>query len=1462
MDADSSMNMNMDGHTALAHADHMSLMSLMTEADATHIAINDGDWSDPKTWKNGKIPGAGADVLISEGVTVKYDVVSDVELNYVRVDGTLNWATDQDTGMVVDTIIGMGSSHITIGTEETPVGSDYTAEIVFADGRINLSEDPTQISRGLVTMGSIEVSGAPQESYLTLSGSASAGSKTIKVEGDLTNWNVGDTIVVMGTSHGWMSDGEWQSQDEERVIVEIKSDGTLVLDRALDYTHKETEGYEDELEILVGNSTRNVVFSSENPDGVRGHVMIMNDDADIRFAEFDELGRTDVAVDRGTTANPNGRYPLHLHKVGLGEETEAIDLIGNAVNGGPGWGIVQHESKANVDYNFVYDVKGAGIVSETGNETGQWIGNYVASIYGDGERLDNLRDEDQGDFGHGGVAYENQSRAVIQQDNTASGSRYGWVFRAAQDFETDPDLDEVVIERDTIQFDPDPLGKEVVNEEAQIMAFIDNTVVGAEVGFDSGHRINITEETDLHSQIFDFTVWNAKYGIRLFNYTGNYVIKDSLFVNGMTAVTLPDKHEGTNIIDVTVANFRDAIFNAGWNTDGVIVGLDLDNVQNKSVEITDRKLVFLDQSDLNNVDQPILKISSGSDLTLSARDRSIEIIGTITDTAGTYDFGSNLWKDQPHQTSTSVNPVITNYDSDEYASISELLALHGTMRDDNGNWIMPVVFWISDRVTGEPYAYMVPIKLEGFSNSELEAYELTSFELPSSEIVVQDTKVTPSVTDGTSSGSQSNSGGDTGSGSNSGTDSTTGSGGQTDAGSGSGTDSGSGSGSGSGSDSGQDSGQQTDTNDTGGAVDVGDGSNSSGDEAGVVLALDGTQTFNGSRSSVLNFDHSANYELSDVEISFNFNADSVSGIKGLFSKDASAYTGGGNHVSAYISDGELLLRLQDANSEIFLNVGNIAANRDYTVKVLLGSNGSQLFLDGKLVDRSTSFVVDLSENVQDLQVGALGWSSFSGGSASSNYFDGTITDFEIRDASSDSSSGGIDVGSGSGSGDGGSTGGDNGSTSGSGDVALKISGTSTFNGTGSKVYNFDHDTDLELSDAVISFSFKTGDTTGTQGLFSKDASGYSGGGNHISAYLKNGRLVVRFQDEDSSRYFFVRDVEENVAHDVSIYAGSAGVALFYDGELFRYDPDFVINLEDNSENLQVGALGWASAAGADTYNNLFSGTITDFEIRSGGTELLSDAGTGSGGNTQSSGNSSDGQTVGTARDDTFIGTSSIDTFDGKAGSDTVFYRDADDPIIVNLNNAKQNSGDAAGDTLVSIENVTGGDGNDNLTGDGNGNILSGGAGNDRLTGNGGENALYGGHGNDVLTATVGDNHLQGGSGADKFTFIFDEDADIESRDIIYDFEQGADRINLARIDANPNRSGDQAFSFLGGSSFTGRAGEVRVSKIKNAENPTDDPTFNGHGVTMVSVDIDGNGMPDFRIELLGLHNLTREDFIL
>lgn len=88
MPSGASQNMN---SASMANVPSMALVS---DDQVTHRAVNSGDWSNISTGEGGQVPPEGARVLISRGVTVKVGVQMSEAKKAVRIDGTLEFASD------------------------------------------------------------------------------------------------------------------------------------------------------------------------------------------------------------------------------------------------------------------------------------------------------------------------------------------------------------------------------------------------------------------------------------------------------------------------------------------------------------------------------------------------------------------------------------------------------------------------------------------------------------------------------------------------------------------------------------------------------------------------------------------------------------------------------------------------------------------------------------------------------------------------------------------------------------------------------------------------------------------------------------------------------------------------------------------------------------------------------------------------------------------------------------------------------------------------------------------------------------------------------------------------------------------------------------------------------------------------------------------------------------------------
>ena len=173
------------------------------------------------------------------------------------------------------------------------------------------------------------------------------------------------------------------------------------------------------------------------------------------------------------------------------------------------------------------------------------------------------------------------------------------------------------------------------------------------------------------------------------------------------------------------------------------------------------------------------------------------------------------------------------------------------------------------------------------------------------------------------------------------------------------------------------------------------------------------------------------------------------------------------------------------------------------------------------------------------------------------------------------------------------------------------------------------------------------------------------------------------------------------------------------------------------------------------------------------------------------------------------------------------------------------------------------------------NVLGTEAGPDVVIANNARNKIFTYGGNDFIVGYSGRDHIIAGSGRDHI--IGGRDSDLillgngdrnpdnqidrldykshaesrpMSRDTVHGF--GAqDLIDLNDLDGNLDRSGKQRLRYIGQSSFTRRAGEVRA--------------IGSVGRTFIQADLTGNGVPDFEILLgagsVGPRSLTASNFV-
>lgn len=332
--------------------------------------------------------------------------------------------------------------------------------------------------------------------------------------------------------------------------VEVRNAEFAGLGRADKSIPLDERDYVWELEVTPSLNDDDAALGFENG---RWKIRLLDEDG-----EYTSGGAGDFASrDPYEIENHGGRYALHFHRVkGESAFEDATVVEGNAVFGSPGWGIVHHNSHLDVIDNTVFGVRGGGIVSETGNETGKWDGNLVVKTSGTGDGLFDPggtagRETAINDTFHGGDAFGFESRFIESTGNIAvSAEAFGYKFiKGVNDNEDGAPADSFLAAQG---YDPYWGDDNIDVERAPNRTFVDNEAFASEFGLGST-LFKKFPNTTAQSTLDGFVSWNNDSGIT-FNYARGYLIKDSLFVGDDTRPeangTQPGSGEGIGQIAI------------------------------------------------------------------------------------------------------------------------------------------------------------------------------------------------------------------------------------------------------------------------------------------------------------------------------------------------------------------------------------------------------------------------------------------------------------------------------------------------------------------------------------------------------------------------------------------------------------------------------------------------------------------------------------------------------------------------------------------------------------------------------------------------------------------------------------------------------------------------------------------------------------------------------------------------
>jgi hypothetical protein len=430
-------------------------------------------------------------------------------------------------------------------------------------------------------------------------------------------------------------------QDEQRTITAISGD-TITLSAALTFAHTGITGTLPSGKVVtkapvVMNMSRSIRFrtASAAEDSAldagadlgnlqkRAHLMFMrHPDVDTRYFEVKNMGRSSndpslfvaglpdenvgpltATLGGPEIANPinvTGRWALHYHWCG-GPYANApqVNCIGASIWAPigeypiPGWAVAHHGCRMAIEDCNVSNFRGAGIVSEQGNEIGQWVNNCVTGGRGDGDSDYWGSRAEFWNKHHGaiGVAYENQSRAVLLHDNIAGSSRVAFQWHASKaliqtrsprdvDMRLTDGMSQTPVRE---RFDGDFYG--AVN--AQIPPFINNEAWASRFGVQVIHRQGHGRHRDKTPMLMeDFHCVNVVSPFHVPEYSNSYYAKDCLWqgpigqMGSSTGATLGSVTWDWNFANMHLRNYGVGFSDggAGLNYEGHIIDVTYENV--------------------------------------------------------------------------------------------------------------------------------------------------------------------------------------------------------------------------------------------------------------------------------------------------------------------------------------------------------------------------------------------------------------------------------------------------------------------------------------------------------------------------------------------------------------------------------------------------------------------------------------------------------------------------------------------------------------------------------------------------------------------------------------------------------------------------------------------------------------------------------------------------------------------
>ena len=400
-----------------------------------HFIAQIGFTDDPVNWSLNSLPTKSDLVIIHHDATA---ILRGNNYGYMwRVDGVLKTQSGLVSSLEIDTLFTAPESTLDI--------SHDVKVIIDVSLNINVSRDPKQISRGIITTGKVVIQGISRQTLYACSDMFPGDNGcTLQVPLFLSDfsrqfdWKANDRLILLSTAmwgNAYDSKlGKVVSFGKRDEVIEIASvsgnDINFKTPVVVDHTSEKDQTILQEIAArtshipklptipqihqwfgkpLVVNLTRNVLFTTTDLHCSylrRPHITHLGDDVIHSWSEIQGFGRTNTTMPAQIDtkapswpigSNVWGRFPLMIDRSGSFSMTIYPKVIGNSIHDGVvnglvgindrgkgsyGLGICVFNGNCDVETNIVHNTIGSSIAFVAGTETGVCKENTVINVWG------------------------------------------------------------------------------------------------------------------------------------------------------------------------------------------------------------------------------------------------------------------------------------------------------------------------------------------------------------------------------------------------------------------------------------------------------------------------------------------------------------------------------------------------------------------------------------------------------------------------------------------------------------------------------------------------------------------------------------------------------------------------------------------------------------------------------------------------------------------------------------------------------------------------------------------------------------------------------------------------------------------------------------------------------------------------------------------------------------------------